>query len=69
MLRSFKWYNETKKLSCSGILLLLDFQKAFDTLEWSCISNVLKMLNSGDSLRNWIKALYMEVETTVLNSG
>ena len=60
---------QTKKLNCSGILLSLDFQKAFDTLEWSCISNVLKMYNFGDSLRNWIKVLYTKVESTVLNNG
>ena len=60
---------QTKKLNCSGILLSLDFQNAFDTLEWSCISNVLKMYNFGDSLRNWIKVLYTKVESTVLNNG
>ena len=42
---------QTKKLNCPGILLSLDFQKAFDTLEWSCIHNVLKIYNFGDSLR------------------
>ena len=60
---------QTKNLNCPGILLSLDFQKAFDTLEWSCISSVLKMSNFGDSLRNWIKVLYTEVESTVLNNG
>ena len=60
---------QTKKLNCSGILLSLDFQKAFDTLEWSCISNVLKMYNFGDCLRTWIKVLYTNVESTVLNNG
>lgn len=48
---------QTKKLNCSGILLSPDFQKASDTLEWSCIVNVLRMYNFGDSLRNWIKVL------------
>ena len=42
---------QTVKLDCSGILLSLDFQKAFDTLEWSCISNVLNMYSFGDSLK------------------
>ena len=60
---------QTKKLSCSGLLLSLDFQKAFDTLEWSNISSVLKMYNFGHSIRNWIKLLYMKVESTALNNG
>ena len=60
---------ETKKLNCSGILLSLDFQKALDTLEWPCISNVLKIYNIRDSLRTRIKVLYTKVESTVLNKG
>jgi len=59
---------QTKKFNCSGILSL-DFQKAFDTLAWSYISNLLKMFNFGDRLRTWIKVLYMEAESTVLNNG
>ena len=29
-----------RKLNRSGVLLSLDFQKAFDTLEWSCIHHI-----------------------------
>ena len=39
---------QTRKLNLFGILLSLDFQKAFDTLEWSCIHDVLKLYNFGD---------------------
>ena len=60
---------QTKKLNCAGILLSLDLQNAFDTLEWSCISNVLNMYYFSDSLRTWIKVLYTKVESTVLNNG
>ena len=54
--------DQTKKLNCSGILLSVDFQKAFNTLEWSCISNVLNMYNFCDSLRTWIKVLSVLVK-------
>ena len=43
---------QTRKLNLSGILLSLDFQKAFNTLEWSCIHRVLNLYNFCDSLRN-----------------
>ena len=43
---------QTRKLNLPGILVSLDFQKAFDTLEWSCIRHVLKLYNFGDSLEN-----------------
>ena len=59
---------QTKKLDCSVILLMLDFQNAFNPLQWSCISNVLKMFTFNDS-RIWIKVLYTEEESTVLNNS
>ena len=60
---------QTRKLNLSGILLSLDFQKAFDTLEWSCIHHVLKLYNFGDSLRNWAKVFYTDLESAILNNG
>ena len=59
---------EGRKLNLSGILLSLDFQEAFHTLEWSCIHHVLK-LNFGDSLRNWVKVFYTDIESAILNNG
>ena len=53
----------------SGILLSVDFRKAFDTLEWSCIHYALELSNFGDSLRNWVKVLYTEIESAVINNG
>ena len=60
---------QTRKLNLSGILLSLDFQKGFDTLEWSCIHHVLKLYNFGDSLRNWVKVFYTDIESAILNNG
>ena len=60
---------QNKKLNCPGILLSLDFQKAFDPLEWSSICNILKFYNFGEVLRNWIKVFYTAIESTVLNNG
>ena len=60
---------QTRKLNLSGILLSLDFQKAFDTLEWSCIHHVFKLYNFGESLRNWVKVFYTDIESTILNNG
>jgi len=61
---------QTRKLNRSGILLSLDFQKAFDTLEWSSyIHHVLKLYKFGDSLRNWVKVFYIDIESAVLNNG
>ena len=39
----------TKAQNLSGILLSLDFKKAFDTLEWRYINKMLDTLNFGES--------------------
>ena len=51
------------------ILLFIDFEKAFDTTEWSFIQKVLKCLNFGQVIRRWISVLYSDVESAVLNGG
>ena len=44
----------TKLYNIPGILLLLDFRKAFDTIEWSFIQNTLNFLNFGDGIKRWV---------------
>ena len=43
---------QTELQKIPGILLLLDFQKAFDTLEWSFIQNTLNLFNFGNGIKN-----------------
>ena len=40
-------FSDSKK--CQGILLFVDFEKVFDTLEWSFISKALEVSNFGIS--------------------
>ena len=53
----------------SGMLLLIDFENAFDTAKWSAIDKTLSFFNFGQSFRNWIKVIYHNVESAVLNNG
>ena len=46
---------QTRVNNTPGILISVDFKKAFDSLEWSCIQSALKKFNFGDSLRKWIE--------------
>ena len=41
---------QTRKDEIPGILASLDFRKAFDTLEWSCLQHTLKLFNFGVGL-------------------
>ena len=49
-------YTELNKIP--GIMVLIDFEKAFDTLQWQFLHNTLKYLNFGPNLRNWISVMY-----------
>lgn len=60
---------QTKLQDIPGILLLLDFRKAFDTIKWSFIQNTLNLLNFGDSIKRWVSTFYTTSESAVLNNG
>ena len=60
---------QTKLQNIPGILLLLDFQKASVTIEWSFIQNTLDLLNFGPSVKRWISTFYTNPESAVLNNG
>ena len=47
----------TEQNDIPGLLLLIDFEKAFDSLPWSFIQKALKFLNFGYSIRR-IKVFY-----------
>ena len=52
----------------SGILLILDFEKAFDTVEWSFLKT-LEEFNFGPQFINWIKLLYQDPVALIKNNG
>ena len=60
---------QTEQQKIPGILILLDFQKAFDSLEWSFIQNTLTLFNFGNEIKKWISTFYMNSESSVLNNG
>ena len=60
---------QTKLQNIPGILLLLDFWKAFDTIEWSFIQNTLNLLNFGEGIKRWVSTFYTSPESAVLNNG
>ena len=52
-----------------GIILLLDFEKAFDTIRWSFIIDSLKLFNFGPEFTRWVEIIYSNIESTVINHG
>ena len=51
------------------MILFLDFEKAFDSLEWDYLFKVLDTMNFGPSFLNWIRTFYSNISSCVTNNG
>jgi hypothetical protein len=52
-----------------GAIIFVDFTKAFDSLEWNFMLNTLKHFGFNESFSNWVKTLYTDIQTCVMNNG
>ena len=59
----------TANKNIPGLLLFFDFEKAFDTLEWSFIEKSLQHFGFGPSLSKWVRLFYCKTESCILNNG
>ena len=59
----------TKQNNVKGIMLTIDFEKAFDSLKWSYLDKSLENFNFGFKFRSYVKTLYNEICASVLNNG
>ena len=55
----------TEEKDIPGILLLIDFEKAFDSISWNFIENVLDFFNFGSSIKHWVKTFYTNIKSAV----
>ena len=60
---------KTRKEQIPSLLLLVDFEKAFDSVEWSFIEKTLKYYNFGTSLIAWVKLFYTDISSCIQNNG
>ena len=61
--------NETDEKNIPGLLLLLDFEKAFDSIEWNFIERSLSFFGFGNDFIKWFNVLYNEASSCVINNG
>ena len=52
-----------------GLLIILDFSKAFDTIEWLFIEDVFKIFNFGEDFINMIKLFQKNSTSRVEQNG
>ena len=58
-----------EKENMSGIILTIDYEKAFDKIEWNFIFKTLKYFNFGNAFINLVKLLYTDISSCCVNNG
>ena len=52
-----------------GIALFIDFEKAFDSLEWDFLRKTLDTFQFGHEFKSWVKILYTDITSCTINNG
>ncbi|KAK3604126.1 hypothetical protein CHS0354_001122 [Potamilus streckersoni] len=61
--------NQLENENIYGLLLLIDFEKAFDSIEWTFVQETLQSFNFGDSICKWFRLFCNESKSCVINNG
>ena len=59
----------TEDMNIDGLLMLIDFEKAFDSLSWKFLYKVLKYVGFKDSIIAWVHLFNNEVQASVIQYG
>ena len=62
-------YEYCENFDNDGILLFLDFEKAFDSVEWNFLYKTLENFNFGTNFIKWMKILYTNPIFRTKNNG
>ena len=52
-----------------GIIFSIDFEKAFDSINWTFLLKSLEYFNFGTKCISYIQTMYKNIESTVINNG
>ena len=59
----------TDRLNIGGAIIFLDFEKAFDSVEWQFMFKTLSKFNFGQGFIKWVQTLYNNPTARVKNNG
>lgn len=59
----------TKYNTNPGIITLIDFEKAFDTVNWNYLFSTLRSFGFGEFFINCVKVIYNDINSCCLNNG
>ena len=60
-------YCKLRKNPC--IILLADFEKAFNKINWTFLHACLKKFDFGEVFQKWVSVLYTDIESCISNNG
>ncbi len=63
------YFEHCENFQIPGILLFLDFEKAFDSIEWEYMFEVLKKFGFGEGFIKWVRVLYTKPIMSIKNNG
>ena len=61
--------NYTEVKNKNGLLMLIDFEKAFDSISWKFMYNILQLLGFSESFIRWIKLMNTDLNASILQAG
>jgi len=59
----------TLKENIPGLMIFIDFHKAFDSIEWNYLVNCLEAFRFVPDFIRWVKTLYKNIQSCVVNNG
>ena len=59
----------TDKEHITGLLIFINFKKAFDSVEWKFLINCLEAFNFGSNFLRWVKLFYKNIKNYIMNNG
>ena len=59
----------TLKENIPGLMIFIDFHKAFESIEWIYLVSYLKAFQFGPDFIRWVKTLYKNIQSCVINNG
>ena len=59
----------TVKENIPGLMLFIDFHKAFDNVECEFLFKCLEAFNFGPDFLHWVKVFYKNIQSCILNNG
>ena len=69
MLNLLYMMDHVNKKKKESLILLVDFKKAFDSINTKFIDSALEIFNFGDSFRKWVKLFFSGRKTYLLLHG